>query len=315
METNRRSIYLLIDRQFLPGVFRAFDFASPDLHVPLRGATTIPQQALFFLNGKLVTDRARALAKSEEIAQAPDDAERVRRMYRELFQRDPSKIQISEGVEFVRSSAVQSEPIAKTVVTAWQYGYAEYDSPSDRMKGFTPLPYFTGDAWQGGANWPDPALGWVQLTAAGGHAGNDLAHAATRRWIAPRDMIVSIDGKLLHETAAGDGVAGRIVFSRKGTLEHKALHNGQWDMRVKRLEVKKGDTIDFVVDLAGNLNNDMFKWSPIVEAVDAPAGTTLPVKWNSYQEFSGPVTPSDPMDPWAMYAQVLLLSNEFVFVD
>ena len=26
-----------------------------------------------------------------------------------------------------------------------------------------------GDAWQGGTAWPDPKLGWLQLTATGGH--------------------------------------------------------------------------------------------------------------------------------------------------
>ena len=59
---------------------------------------------------------------------------------------------------------------------------------AQRVASFEPLPHFTGAAWQGGAAWPDGKLGWVQLTAAGGHPGNDLAHAAIRRWTAPRDM-------------------------------------------------------------------------------------------------------------------------------
>src|SRR2546425_349219 len=32
----RRTIYGFVDRQFLPGVFRMFDFANPDLHIPQR---------------------------------------------------------------------------------------------------------------------------------------------------------------------------------------------------------------------------------------------------------------------------------------
>ena len=60
----------------------------------------------------------------------------------------------------------------------------------------------------------------------------------------------------------------------------------------------------------------MFTWAPVIHALDAPAGTTLPVKWNANQEFTGPPpAPPSRWTPWAMYAQVLLLSNEFVFVD
>ena len=55
---TRRTVYGLVDRQYLPGVFRVFDFANPDLHTPERYGTTVPQQALFFLNHPLVLDRA-----------------------------------------------------------------------------------------------------------------------------------------------------------------------------------------------------------------------------------------------------------------
>ena len=31
-----------------PNTLRVFDFANPDLHIPLRSETTVPQQALYF---------------------------------------------------------------------------------------------------------------------------------------------------------------------------------------------------------------------------------------------------------------------------
>ena len=58
----RRTLYGLVDRQFLPAILRVFDFANPDLHVPKRSQTTVPQQALFFMNHPLVLERARRLA-------------------------------------------------------------------------------------------------------------------------------------------------------------------------------------------------------------------------------------------------------------
>ncbi len=59
---TRRTLYGLIDRQFLSGVLRSFDFANPDLHIPQRSETTVPQQALFELNHDFAASMARALA-------------------------------------------------------------------------------------------------------------------------------------------------------------------------------------------------------------------------------------------------------------
>jgi hypothetical protein len=80
----------------------------------------------------------------------------------------------------------------------WLYGFGELDPATRQTKNFTPLPHFTGQAWQGGANWPDGKLGWVQLTPDGGHAGNDLQHAAIRRWVAPKGGAVIIAGTVGH---------------------------------------------------------------------------------------------------------------------
>ncbi len=54
---KRRTLYARIERQNLPGLFRAFDFASPDNHSPQRFTTTVPQQALYLLNGPFVAER------------------------------------------------------------------------------------------------------------------------------------------------------------------------------------------------------------------------------------------------------------------
>ncbi|MCH2401873.1 MAG: DUF1553 domain-containing protein, partial [Pirellulales bacterium] len=68
---QRRTLYGLVDRQFLPSLLRTFDFASPDLHTPKRTETTVPQQALFFMNDPMVVDRARAIARSIRLEVAP----------------------------------------------------------------------------------------------------------------------------------------------------------------------------------------------------------------------------------------------------
>jgi hypothetical protein len=108
IDGNRRSIYTKIDRQFVPGMARIFDFACPDLHIPQRSATTVPQQALFFMNSKFVADRAGALAGRARSAGTKDDADRIQRMYRIVFQRDPTEAQLRAGLAFVHESGQPS---------------------------------------------------------------------------------------------------------------------------------------------------------------------------------------------------------------
>jgi hypothetical protein len=180
------------------------------------------------------------------------------------------------------------------------------------VKSFHALPHFTGKAWQGGAKWPDAKLGWVQLTAEGGHPGNDTAHACIRRWIAPRAGTVAITGDLVHEPEEGDGVRAFIVSSRRGELKTISLHHAHAAMAVESIEVQAGDTLDFIVDLAASLNSNQFLWSPKITLQDAAPATV----WDARQEFAGPTPLAlQPLAPWAQYAQVLLLANEFSFVD
>jgi len=314
----RRTVYGFIDRQFLPGVFRVFDFANPDMHSPQRLDTTVPQQALFFMNSPFVVERARALAGRADAVRNPE--RRVQELYRLVLQRPATARQVELAKRFIAAadSLPPPEP-PKPVVPPWQYGFGEYDEEARRVKNFETLPQFTGEAWQGGADWPDAKLGWVQLTAQGGHAGNDLQHAAIRRWIAPLDAIISISGTLQHEHKEGDGIRGRIVSGRTGQLGSWRLQNDKAETKVESLEVKSGDTIDFVVDFNANLNSDDFKWSPVIKSNEQPAGASsseYAAEWNAKKDFSGPPEqPPRPLSPWEKYAQVLLLSNEFMFVD
>jgi hypothetical protein len=312
---NRRSVYGKVDRQFLPGMARAFDFANPDLHIPQRATTTIPQQALFFMNSRFVTDRARALAARPEVAYAYDPREKVRRMYRALFQREPGERQVEAGVRFVTDvSSLPPPPEPPPVPKMWQYGYGEVDPATGKLKSFTPLPHFDGKAYQGGPTWPDPALGWAQLTATGGHAGNDRAHAVVRRWIAEKDCDVTVSGTVAHAETAGDGVRAFVISSREGTLASWTLHNRKAEHTIEPVPVKQGDTIDFVVDIGGTLNNDTFTWAPVLRTVPVPGAAAE--EFDAAKLFAGrPAASAPPLDPWQQYAQVLMQSNEFLFVD
>src|SRR5207302_2510070 len=68
---RRRTVYGLVDRQTLPGLFRAFDFASPDATAERRPFTTVPQQALFGMNAPFMMEQAKALAARADGAATP----------------------------------------------------------------------------------------------------------------------------------------------------------------------------------------------------------------------------------------------------
>src|SRR5579862_8411348 len=85
----RRSLYGFIERGSVPNLLSAFDFASPDQHAPMRFVTTVPQQALFFLNSPFVAEQARYLAERTGHAGAEaSDAARIRQLYQILFARE-----------------------------------------------------------------------------------------------------------------------------------------------------------------------------------------------------------------------------------
>jgi len=117
----RRTVYGFIDRQNLPGMFRSFDFASPDTHSPQRFTTTVPQQALFMMNSPFAVNQAKALAARPELAQEPEPARRVEKMYRILYGRSPTPDELWAAAEFIRGEeAYASAGGAKQVLSPWE---------------------------------------------------------------------------------------------------------------------------------------------------------------------------------------------------
>ena len=311
--SKRRSLYGRIDRQFLPNTLRDFDFANPELHSPQRHHTNVPQQALFFLNSPFV--EARAVAFAKRVAAGPS-SERIRQFFRIALQREPTAHELGASLEFIGAELAAEANVKEDGKAAkpsqWQYGYGPFDDQAGKLENFTPLPFFTGEAWGGGEKWPDAKLGWVRLTATGGHTGNDLQHAAVRRWVSPIDGKIDISGPIQNDDDCGDGVRAIVSSSRHGTL-------GSWQVKfgsatsgdIAGIEVAKGDTIDFIVDSApsGNFQCDQFVWAPSIRSSRGGG-------WDARSEFGGkPTKPKRQLDVWERFAHSLLLSNALMFVD
>jgi len=302
---RRRSVYGFVDRLNLSGVLMSFDFANPTAHAPGRHFTTVPQQALFMMNSPFMREQGRGLARRLDADGEGTTEDRIRRLYRLVFGRTPSAAELAAGARFLREAERDRSTAAPS---PWSYGYGEFDESAGRTKAFHPLACFTGDAWQNSAYLPDAGLGWLMVDATGGYPGEDLRHAAIRRWTAPQDGVVSIDGavRLLFDADVYQGsIRVRIVSSRAGAVCSKIVGPGQVRADVERLEIRRGDTIDFIADCLDYVAYDRFGWAPVIRLGEQT--------WSAEADFAGPV--ETPPGPWEKYAQVLLETNEFVFVD
>ncbi len=97
----RRTVYGLIDRQNLPGLFRTFDFANPDVSSQGRFTTTVPQQALFMMNSPFVIEQARSLVQRAEVKQAASNPEKIQTLCRLTWQRPAERDEIRTAEKFL----------------------------------------------------------------------------------------------------------------------------------------------------------------------------------------------------------------------
>jgi len=286
----RRTIYGYIDRGNLSSLYRTFDFANPEATAGMRFSSTVPQQALYLMNSPFVGELARAIVHRDDVKNKVDEETRIEMLYQICFQRLPSPLEVKIGMKFLEDQSGVKNSDAKPL---WQYGYGQYN-PRTRQVAFFKMPVYTNapatgrmmnnnnnmamggnpnGRYEAGARLPG-----IRLDRTGGVVGNV---AVIRRFTAPVDGAFTIEGKLEQAGATGDGVNGYIVHSRTGQLGAFTLagRNRSVDAKVARVAVRKGDTIDFIVDNGGKGNSigDAFTWAPTLRlggAAPAMASTS-----------------------------------------
>jgi hypothetical protein len=85
------------------------------------------------------------------------------------------------------------------------------------------------------------------------------------------------------------------------------------------IRVEKGETLSFVVECVdGSTDSDSYSWVPRLERVDPVTGQAV-LLTKADSDFCGPagwpLNREKPQTPLSQLAQVLLMSNEFQFVD
>ena len=132
---SQRAVYGAIDRNNLPVLFRTFDFANPDLSTAQRDTTTVPQQALFFLNSPFVMEQACIMTRQPAYQRLSDETARVRYLYQQAYQREPTAQETERWQRFIQSPpapASGKDPARKQPLTA-QERFAQVLLMSDEL--------------------------------------------------------------------------------------------------------------------------------------------------------------------------------------
>lgn len=97
---NKRSVYLMTQRLKRHPFLTLFDGADPNATTAERLGTTVPTQALFFLNDPFVHTKAEKWAARLHAA-SPDESQRLEQAWRRAFGRSPTEIERAEATEFL----------------------------------------------------------------------------------------------------------------------------------------------------------------------------------------------------------------------
>ena len=165
----------------------------------------------------------------------------------------------------------------------WQFGnYTTIENPGT----FTRLPDFNIDGpfqyWGTGGGIPllyRYPEGQAPAPDAGGqfagHPGG--SQDAALRWTSGVSGLIDITGTLRKRSDAagqGDGVYGRIYHN--GTEIYEQLVNTAEGVTLnEQITVAAGDTLDFVLNMNGNSNNDSSLFTPTISLVPEPATPLL----------------------------------------
>jgi hypothetical protein len=100
-ETNKRSAFMMVQRQRRHPFLALFDGADPNASTANRQTTTVPTQALYFINDPFFHAQAASLAST--LLEDSDDNARLTQVYRRLFQREPNETEIARCQKFLAS--------------------------------------------------------------------------------------------------------------------------------------------------------------------------------------------------------------------
>jgi len=126
-DTSRRSAFLMVQRQRRHPFLALFDGADPNASTPVRQTTTVPTQALYFMNDPFFHEQASAVAS--RVLTASRDDEGLQRVFRTLFQRDPTALERERLARFLErypgELADKWSALARVLLASNEFLYVE----------------------------------------------------------------------------------------------------------------------------------------------------------------------------------------------
>jgi hypothetical protein len=125
MTNARRTLYGHVRRREVSDLLRLFDFPDPLTHSPTRIPTITPLQQLYVLNSRFVIERSEALIARLDREGIDDVQERIRRLHRWLYQRDPTEREFARIKEFVQVAPDRWQLLAQTLLASNEFYFCK----------------------------------------------------------------------------------------------------------------------------------------------------------------------------------------------
>ena len=126
-ESNRRALYLPVIRNHVYDLFELFDFPAPGTVNGTRSDSTIAQQALYLMNSQLVLRATESIAEALLKEGDLTNAQRVQRLYAQVFNRPPPVKETQRAVVFINNFAqdrlVSWQALSQALVSSNEFLY------------------------------------------------------------------------------------------------------------------------------------------------------------------------------------------------
>ena len=115
----RRGVYLPVFRSAVYDLFQAFDFPDPAVPSGMRQPTSVPVQALFMMNGDLVTRAANELTDRLLSVEGESDADRLDAAYRIVLGHPPTPSALDAWRAYWDQAGISHDLSAEARRTVW----------------------------------------------------------------------------------------------------------------------------------------------------------------------------------------------------
>jgi len=126
-DTNRRSVFLMVQRQRRHPYLALFDGADPNSSTPSRESTTVPTQALYFLNDPFFHRQAAGFAATIDAKHSED--QQTQYAFQKLFCRPATNDETAIAAQFLTKypgdTATKWSALARVLLSSNEFLYVD----------------------------------------------------------------------------------------------------------------------------------------------------------------------------------------------